>query len=88
MLCLFERLPLLHDLKSEISNLKLKAEGVSRQLRAWADSLQNSGIRGQRYVNDKTRRTEQRAKEQEEFMEEFRHAQETNIKRARMKNQT
>lgn len=34
MLCLFERLPALADFKSEISNLKSQAEGISRQLRA------------------------------------------------------
>jgi hypothetical protein len=34
------------------------AEGVSRQLRAWADSLQNSKISGQRHLTEKTRRAE------------------------------
>lgn len=42
-------------LKSEISNLKSLAESCSRQIRAWADSLQNSDIKGQRHLNDKTR---------------------------------
>ena len=41
MLCLPERLAAFSDLKSEISNLKSQGEGISRQLRAWADSLQN-----------------------------------------------
>src|SRR5260370_26104053 len=45
MLCLFERLGAFGNLKSEISNLKSKAEGISRQLRGWADSLQNSDIK-------------------------------------------
>src|SRR6185436_19695891 len=45
MLCLFERLAALTNLKSEISNMKSKAENISRQLRCWADSLQNSEIR-------------------------------------------
>lgn len=88
MLCLFERLPLLVDLKSEISNLKSRAEGVSRQLRGWAESLQNSGIKGQRYLNDRSRRSSRNAKEQEEFMEEFRRAQTANINSSRMKNQS
>jgi hypothetical protein len=30
------------------------AESCSRQLRAWADTLQNSEIQGQRYLNRKT----------------------------------
>ncbi|HLA83721.1 MAG TPA: four helix bundle protein [Thermoguttaceae bacterium] len=37
-------------LKSQISNLKSLAEGCSRQIRAWADSLQNSDIKGQRHL--------------------------------------
>ena len=43
------------DLKSQISNLKSTAENCSRQIRAWADSLQNSNIEGQRHLNDRTR---------------------------------
>ena len=43
-------------LKSEISNLKSCAESCSRQLRKWADSLQNSDIKGQRHLNDRVRR--------------------------------
>ncbi len=55
MLCYFERRPKLRAFKSEISDLKSLAESCSRQLRAWADSLQNSDIRGQRHLNEKTR---------------------------------
>jgi len=58
MVCLLERLPAFGDLKSEISNLKSAAEGVSRQLRGWADSLQNRAIQGQRHLTQKTRRLE------------------------------
>jgi len=79
MLCLLERLAAFGDLKSEISNLKSSAENISRQLRGWADSLQNSDIKGTRYLNDKTRRTFQSAGECEKFMEELRLAQEANI---------
>ncbi len=43
-------------LKSEISNLQLAAENCSRQLRGWADSLQNSEIKGQRHLNDRVRK--------------------------------
>jgi four helix bundle protein len=46
------------DLKSQISNLKFAAENCARQLRGWADSLQNSGITGQRHLNDRVRREE------------------------------
>lgn len=43
-------------LRSQISNLKSLAESCARQLRGWADSLQNSDIRGQRHLNDDVRR--------------------------------
>lgn len=71
MLCLFERLRFCHDLKYEISNLKSKAEGISRQLRGWADSLQNSDIKAQRYMSQRSKRASQAAKERQEFLDEL-----------------
>ena len=70
LLCLIERLPLFGHLKFEISNLKSAAEEISRQLRAWADSLQNSSIKGQRHLTEKTRRFEHAKKEREQFLQE------------------
>ncbi|HEY0348626.1 MAG TPA: four helix bundle protein [Pyrinomonadaceae bacterium] len=71
MYCLIERLPEFHDLRSEISDLKSKAESISRQLRAWADSLQNTDIRGTRYLTDKSRLADERRREREEFLAEL-----------------
>ena len=71
MLCLLERLRAFANFKSEISNLKSKAENISRQLRGWADSLQNSEIKGQRYLTTRSRRQSQAAKEREEFLKEL-----------------
>ena len=71
MLCLLERLPAFNNLKFEISNLKSKAESISRQLRGWADALQNSKIKGQRYLTTRTRKQSQAAKEREEFLNEL-----------------
>lgn len=71
MLCLLERLKAFSNLKSEISNLKSKAENISRQLRGWADSLQNSEIKGQRYLTTRSRKQSQAAKEREEFLKEL-----------------
>lgn len=68
MLCFIERLKAFQDLKSEISDLKALAESISRQIRGWADSLQNSDIKGQRYLNEKERRFAQDKKKREEFM--------------------
>jgi four helix bundle protein len=69
MLCLLERIPIFSDLRSEISNLKSLAEGIARQLRAWADSLQNSAIKGQRYLTDKTRKADQAKRDRDEFLQ-------------------
>src|SRR5947207_6496920 len=59
MLCLKERRARKANwpagLKSQISNLKSVAESCSRQLRSWADSLQNSEIQGQRHLNERSR---------------------------------
>jgi four helix bundle protein len=79
MLCLLERLPAFVDLKSDISNLKLLAESIARQLRAWADALQNSAIKGQRYLTEKTRKAARAARERAEFLEELRRLQAESI---------
>ena len=55
MLHFSERMAGVDHLKSQISNLKSLAESCSRQIRAWADSLQNSEIKGPRHLNDQTR---------------------------------
>jgi four helix bundle protein len=83
VLCLLERLPAFTDLKFEISDLKSRAEGISRQLRAWADSLQNSDIRGQRYLNERSRKAVNDKREHEELMKEFEAAQMLNIQNAK-----
>lgn len=81
MLCLIERLTGFDDLKSEISDLKSLAESISRQLRAWADSLQNSPIRGQRYLTEKTRCADQSSRERQEFLDMLRSEQEERLAR-------
>ena len=59
------------DLESEISNLKTIAESCSRQLRGWADSLQNSDIKGQRHLTDKSRREDEQKKRASAFSKEL-----------------
>jgi four helix bundle protein len=54
-------------LKTEISNLKSLAESCSRQIRAWADNLQNSDIKGQRHLNDQVRAVYEGNKRREAF---------------------
>ncbi len=71
MLCLLHTLPAFADLKSQISDLKSAVEGISRQLRAWSDSLQSSPIKGQRYLTERTRQAEKAARERKEFLEKL-----------------
>ena len=65
MLCLLERIPALRSLNKEIRTLKPKAESCSRQLKGWIQSLQDSEFRGERHVNQKTKRIDQAARERE-----------------------
>jgi four helix bundle protein len=63
MLCFMERRRKLQNFKSQISKLKSTAEGCSRQLGAWAASLQDSNIKGSKYLNGSARdREEQKQK--------------------------
>jgi four helix bundle protein len=71
MLCLLERIPAFRPLNIEIGVLKKRAESCSRQLKAWAQSLQNSNFRGERHVNQRTKRIDQAAREREEFLKEL-----------------
>jgi four helix bundle protein len=75
MLCLLEGIPLFGDLKSQISNLKSQAEGIARQLRGWADSLQNTQITGQRYLTEKSRKAHEDTQRRTEFLKELKQIQ-------------
>lgn len=55
MLHYVDRLPDAAHLRSEIPTLRSLAESCSRQIRAWADSLQNSDIKGQRHLHTRSR---------------------------------
>ena len=71
MLCFLERRKGFANFKSQISNLKSKAESCSRQLRAWADHLQDSEIKGQRHLNEKTRSSYNSKRDVKEFQQEL-----------------
>jgi four helix bundle protein len=59
------------DLRSEISNLKSIAISCSKQLRAWADHLQNSEIKGQRHLTESSRCESEQRKRAAAFNEEL-----------------
>lgn len=79
MLRLLEAFPLFAKLKPELQHLNAQATNIARQLGGWATSLQNSDIKGQRYLTDKSRRHLQGNKEREEFLEELRKMHEQRI---------
>src|SRR6202790_2112571 len=66
MLCVMERMNAFSDLKSDISNLKSLAEAISRQLRGWAQHLQDTPIRGQRHLSSKSRQIDQSRRDRDE----------------------
>ena len=49
---LLERLPNHKTMRSEISDLRSQAVSISRQLHGWLTSLQNTDIKGHRYLNE------------------------------------
>ena len=57
--------------KSQMTNLISIAESCSRQLRGWADSLQNSEIKGQRHLTDKSRREDEQKRSAKAFSKEL-----------------
>jgi len=65
ILRLLSRRPWITNFKSQILDLIEHAESCSRQLRAWADSLQNSAIAGPRHLNEQTRANYQKRQSRE-----------------------
>lgn len=64
-----ERLPAFEHLKSQISDLKSLAASISRQLAGWTASLQETDIKGQRYLTEQSHQTYQQKKRAETFLE-------------------
>lgn len=65
------RWPRTANLKSEISDLRSLAESCGRQIRGWADNLQNSEIAGQRHLNEQSRRIYDHKQRAAAFMREI-----------------
>ncbi len=71
MMRFFARRPKLRPWVELIERIASVAESCGRQLRAWADSLQNSDIEGQRHLNDKSRDEYGKRKAEEKRRENF-----------------
>lgn len=59
------------QIRAQITTLISIAESCARQLRGWADSLQNSEIKGQRHLTEKSRRQDNQKKRVSEFQQEL-----------------
>lgn len=71
MFCVMECMAAFSDLKSDISDLKSLAESISRQLRGWAQHLQDTPVRGQRHLTSKSRHIDQARRDRDEFLREL-----------------
>ena len=71
MLCVIERIDGYHQQAIEISNLKSICESVSRQIRAWTGSLQNSDIKGQRHLNDNSKKRYLQGRQRTNFQQQL-----------------
>ncbi len=67
MLRFVEPVPEAAHLNSIITQLLTKAESCSRQIRAWADHLQNTDIKGQRHLDGRTRLQYENKRKAEDF---------------------
>ena len=67
MLGVMERGRHFRELNGQISDFKSRCESISRQIRGWANSLQNTDIPGQRHLNDRSHEAYQRQKRREEY---------------------
>lgn len=76
-----DRLPAFEHLKSQISNLKSLAESVSRQLAAWAQSLQNTDIKGQRHLTERSKEAYAQHKRASEFLAKLKAEHEAHLER-------
>jgi len=70
MLAVMKRMLAFEQLRNEIQQYQSDCEQISRQLGGWLSSLQNSGIQGQRYLNDATRTRFDQEQRRRAFVEE------------------
>jgi len=67
MLTVMEMMPEFGALQAEIRVSKKRSESIARQIRGWAQSLQDGRIKGQRYLTEEVRERERRQKSREAF---------------------
>ena len=71
MLRILEKWDAFNNDTSQISNLIVRCEKISKQLYGWIESLKNSEIAGQRRFDEKAKNRYASKKEREQFLEEL-----------------
>ncbi|HUF03466.1 MAG TPA: four helix bundle protein [Aridibacter sp.] len=66
---IFGNVPNFRSKKHQVISLRSAAEGISKQLYGWIDSLKNSSINGEKFLDDAERARLRRIKEPREFQE-------------------
>lgn len=66
-----ERMAAFNHLKSQISDLKLLARSISRQLGGWAFSLQETNIKGSRHLTEKSKNSYHRQVAADELLNQL-----------------
>lgn len=69
MLAMMDFLPDAETVRSDVQEYKQTVESITRQIRGWAQSLQDSPIKGQKYLTQESREEEQKRKSQQVFLE-------------------
>ena len=57
--------------KQQIQTFKQNIEAITRQIRGWAQSLQDGNIKGQRYLTNQVKEIEKRKKSHQAFQEKL-----------------
>lgn len=71
MLAIVERMPEFEALQPTIQGLKGAAESIARQIRGWAQALQDGTVRGQRYLTAQVREEQEKERSRLAFEKEI-----------------
>ncbi len=71
MLRILEAWQVFSHCRSQITDLRNRCEKISKQLYGWIEQLKNSGIRGQRHLDDKKKAVYVNRKERDDFLKEL-----------------
>ena len=71
MLSVMTYVPDAKTLEPEIQNYRKSAEAIARQIRGWTQSLQDSPIKGQKFLTQESKEEYQGQKSRQAFLEQL-----------------